>query len=284
MPKKKRSTVCFGLQGEREFVTIESSNSFKCIQQVCQLPIIKAFIAQVFGGTIVLLISWLLPNNVISALPLLTWTLIAGLIAALIGIFFGMAFWWGGINLVFPSSVYLSISLVIPGWVLFVIFAFLVTIYWNSPKGIPIYLTNGKTCEGIAGLLPSKADVTFMDIGCGVGGTLGYLSDYQKSGIFMGIESAPIPFFIAKIRFLFARQRNVNLSFGNMWKLNFSDFDVVYAFLSPVPMAQLFRKVRAEMKPGSIFISNSFKVPNEKPTEIIEIDDLRKTKLLVWRL
>jgi hypothetical protein len=284
MQRYLQSIACFELQPKREFALIQSFNSFKFIQQVFQLPIAKAFIAQLFGGISVLIASWFLPNEIISAVPLLMWTLIAGSIAALFGVLYGMAFWWGAINVFFLPSVYLSMGLMIPGGVFFILFTFLVVVYWNSAQGIPIYLTNSKTCQGLAGLLPCKPKIKFIDIGCGFGGTLGYLSYYKKSGIFRGIESAPIPFAISRFLLLITGQRNIRLKFGNMWKLNLSEFDVVYAFLSPVPMERLFEKVRAEMKPGSIFISNSFKVPNEKPTETIEIDDRRKTKLLVWRL
>ena len=89
---------------------------------------------------------------------------------------------------------------------------------------------------------------------------------------------------IAWFRIHLSRGKNIQLHFGNIWDMDLSKFDVVYAFLSPVPMAQLFLKVRSEMRHGSLFISNSFEVPDEKPTEILQIDDRRKTKLLIWRL
>ena len=60
------------------------------------------------------------------------------------------------------------------------------------------------------------------------------------------------------------------------------DFDVVYCFLSPAPMARLFAKAAAEMKPGSLFVSNSFAVPGQSPGRIVEVDDRRRTKLLIW--
>ena len=56
------------------------------------------------------------------------------------------------------------------------------------------------------------------------------------------------------------------------------------SFLSPAPMERLFAKAKAEMKPGSLFISNSFHVPNEPPTRIVELDDKRQTQLFVWEL
>jgi hypothetical protein len=47
---------------------------------------------------------------------------------------------------------------------------------------------------------------------------------------------------------------------------------VVYAFLSPAPMPRLWEKICAEMKPGSLFISNSFPVPGQAPDRVIEVD------------
>ena len=57
-----------------------------------------------------------------------------------------------------------------------------------------------------------------------------------------------------------------------------------YAFLSPAPMARLSEKLKAEMKPGSCFISNSFAVPGGEPDEIVIVDDSRQTQLLIWRM
>jgi len=50
------------------------------------------------------------------------------------------------------------------------------------------------------------------------------------------------------------------------------DFDVVYAVPSPVPMLTLWQKAKREMRPGSLFVSNSFPVPGEVPDQVIEVD------------
>jgi hypothetical protein len=49
-------------------------------------------------------------------------------------------------------------------------------------------------------------------------------------------------------------------------------------------MARLWDKARAEMKPGSLFISNSFPVPSVPPAETVELQDLSHARLLIWRL
>ena len=60
--------------------------------------------------------------------------------------------------------------------------------------------------------------------------------------------------------------------------------DVVYAFLSPAPMPALGEKARREMPPGSLFISNSFAVPDVEASDIVEIDDARQTRLYCYRM
>ena len=49
-------------------------------------------------------------------------------------------------------------------------------------------------------------------------------------------------------------------------------------------MERLFAKARKEMKPGSLFISNSFTVPGQNPQDLRELTDRRGTKLLIWQI
>jgi hypothetical protein len=59
---------------------------------------------------------------------------------------------------------------------------------------------------------------------------------------------------------------------------------VVFAYLSPVPMAELWEKARREMKPGSSFISNTFAVPEFPPQQTVQVDDLHHSSLYIWRM
>ena len=78
--------------------------------------------------------------------------------------------------------------------------------------------------------------------------------------------------------------RNSRWILGSFWELPLADFDVVYAYLSPAPMPSLWLKVVQEMRSGTLFISNSFEVPDIEPTRVIELDDRRKTRLYCYRL
>ncbi|HNB00634.1 MAG TPA: hypothetical protein PKO13_10210, partial [Nitrosomonas sp.] len=73
-------------------------------------------------------------------------------------------------------------------------------------------------------------------------------------------------------------------SWGNFWQYNLSSYDIVYAYLSPIPMDKLWKKVLQEMRPGSILISNSFVVPDVPPSESIAINDFNNSVLYIWKI
>lgn len=59
---------------------------------------------------------------------------------------------------------------------------------------------------------------------------------------------------------------------------------MVYCFLSPAPMPARCAKARAEMRPGSLLISNSFEVPGRPAGRVVEVGDRGATRLNVWQM
>jgi hypothetical protein len=78
-------------------------------------------------------------------------------------------------------------------------------------------------------------------------------------------------------------ENNCHIRFQSIWKADLSKFDVVYCFLSPVPMPGIWEKAKAEMKKGSLLISNTFEIPGVKPTQKIELKVWRDSRILVWK-
>ena len=54
-----------------------------------------------------------------------------------------------------------------------------------------------------------------------------------------------------------------------MFKADLQDADFIYCYLFPGMMGKLGAKIRSECKPGAIFISYMFSVPDWKPKQII---------------
>ena len=182
-------------------------------------------------------------------------------------------------------AAYGSLALPIAPWLYGAAFIVLVLVFWNATSDrVPLSLTNRRTWAALADMLPETNDFAFVDLGCGIGGLLADLARRRPAARWIGVESAPIPFALAWLRLKLTGRPIVELRFADMWRQDLAEFDIVYCFLSPAPMPNLFDKEQREMKPGSRLISTSFVVPSHPADEVIEVDGRRQTRLHVWHM
>ncbi len=244
-------------------------------------PLITALAAQVISAAVVFGVTAGTGMHV----GLVVLLVLQGTGAAALGLWLGLARWWLPLQLLAPPAVWGALQLPIPPWIYLAVFAGLVLVYWNSAgERVPLYLTNRKTWAALEKLLPDKPDLTFADLGSGLGGVLLFLATQRSEGTFIGLESAPIPYLLSRVRLSLARRTNLRIFMRSLWMVDLARFDVVYCFLSPAPMPPLFDKAKAEMRPGALFISNSFEVPGHPADRVIELDDGRRTRLHVWQM
>jgi len=210
---------------------------------------------------------------------LLLWVLLAG---------FFIARWlkfsapWVAFNaLLVPLSV-IWISCNLPSQVLVTALLFALLIYlptfWT---GVPYYPTSSRMYQAVLENLPKDSEFRFIDLGCGFGGLLKYLSINCPKAHFEGVDISPLPLLVCKLRFMFKPSSQIYVRYRNFWHMSLDKYDVVYAFLAPGPMPKLWEKVNREMKPGSKFMTNTFLV-DATPQKIIEVEDRRKCTLNIF--
>ncbi|MFB9356129.1 class I SAM-dependent methyltransferase [Sneathiella chinensis] len=214
------------------------------------------------------------------------WQMVAqGLLAGLLTYLLRFSMWWVVIQGVAPPLLVVFLILDPPVWVYPVLVGGLLLVFWNvAINRVPLYLTNRATADCLHRLLPKRAGLAVADLGSGFGGTLRVLSLKRRNQTFFGLETAPVPWGISILLNRLAGAGNYRILFQDIWKQDLSGFDVVYCFLSPVPMPALYEKAKKEMKPGSLFISNSFTVPDVPPDRTLTVEDSRKTTLMIWTL
>lgn len=240
-------------------------------------PALKALIAQIAGWLIALLlirIGWMAPDQLF---VILTQAIAAASVAALLR----SAWWWLPIHLAFSPLLIAADQLGIsPHWYLLA-FIVLTLVFWTSFRTqVPLYLSNPATIQALLDRLPDDRPINFMDIGCGTGSVLIALARQRPECRFIGVETAPGPCWVGKL--LARGMPNVHIERGDLFDSSWAGQDVVYAFLSPVPMAKVWIKARREFKPDALLISNSFTVPNVEAKEVIRLDDDRGTHLYVY--
>ncbi len=208
-------------------------------------------------------------------------TLMQGLLAGSVSYFFALPAWWLVINLLFfPLLAQAQQWELAPHWYLAGLAALLLTQLGAVRNRVPLYLSSHRAKSELLRLLPTSPGLRFLDIGSGTGGLLAFLAKNRPELVLNGIESAPALWLLSRLRL----GTRASIALGDLWHVDLSRYDVVYAFLSPEPMTRLWQKAKREMPPGSLFVSNTFEVPGVKPDASIELHDLHRGRLLLWRM
>lgn len=217
----------------------------------------------------------------------LAFALLCGALAAVLSYLLGLARWWLPIQLLFAPALVLMLSFDIPPGIFLAAFLVMLAVYWSTFRSqVPLYLSSKKVWQALEAQLPPAEpgkNFSFMDIGSGMGGVLLHLAAARPDGRYYGVETAPLPWLASWLRIRLGGHRNCTVQWGSMWNCDLAPHDVVFAYLSPVPMAELWHKVKREMRPGTLFVSNTFAVPEHPPQVTITLDDLHHSTLYIWR-
>lgn len=211
--------------------------------------------------------------------------LLCGALAAVFSHFFGLARWWLFIQFLFAPALVLMLALAIPPGIFLAAFLVMLVVYWSTFRTqVPLYLSSHKVWQALETQLPAGQPFTFVDLGSGLGGVLTHLSRAHPQGRYLGVEAAPLPFLWSWLRIRLGGYRNCSVQWGSMWDCDLSKHDVVFAYLSPVPMERLWQKARNEMRSGSLFISSTFPVPEQSPQRTVTVDDMHHSTLHIWQM
>ncbi|MDG6777457.1 hypothetical protein QCB44_01935 [Thiomicrorhabdus sp. zzn3] len=253
--------------------------------------LIKALLIQVFAFLFVLSSTFILPVFISPPYPLWGYVALQALAAVSLSCLFRLPMWWCWIQLILPVGLYLGVYLEsvwqLSGLWWLLIFALMWLVFFNvGRERVPLYLTNAETRKALQHLIAQQSKVlerkiNFVDLGCGLGATVLEVSRFGAVNRSVGVETAPLPYLLAKLRSFMAGGEVYR---QDLWKVHLRDYDVVYAFLSTEPMTSLWRKVLREMQPGSLFVSNSFPVEGVAPSEVWELADRRQTRLFIYRI
>lgn len=244
-------------------------------------PIVVAFFTQVVSCVAIVLLILAFADQ---SLRLGEWALGQGVVAALISHRLHMAPWWTVIHGFFMPTLTATLALHLsPVW-FGLGFLLLILIYGKTYQTqVPLYLSSHDVTTALMAVLPQQRHFSFLDLGCGCGGLLTTLSHAHPNGRYDGIEAAPLPYLVSKLRNRVCAPQNT-ITWGDFWHDDLAAYDVVYAYLSPVPMQALWQKARQEMRPGSLFISNTFPIPDVVPEHRIPLQDFSGSTLYLWRI
>ena len=244
-------------------------------------PLWRALVSQAGGLIAAVILSSLWGALSGAGMATWQWLLVQSLCSAAIAAMLGMAWWWLMLNLLFAPllAVGLAVSLP-PVWSAAVLIA-LVLVYGGTQRTrVPLYLSNAQAVRALREIVPMDRPLSFLDIGAGTGTVLAAIAQSHPNARVQGVERAAVPFLLAFLRAKRCGAR-YRVRWGNLWSTDLSRHDVVYAYLSPAPMASLWEKARREMRPGSLLVSFRFVIPEVVPDSMVFAGG---SWLYVWRL
>jgi len=245
-----------------------------------QPPAVRALLLQLASFPLTLAAVWLLAR---AGLPMsyLAAALIQGSWAALLSWRAGLASWWSAIQFGFAPALLLALSLELPPSLFLGAFLVFLLVYWSTFRTqVPYYPSGRAVWDLVAGLLPPGRPAAAIDIGSGLGGLVLELARRRPNCRIDGIELAPLPWLASRLRARLTGSRARFLR-GDYNRLDFSQYDLVFAYLSPAAMTALWRKAAREMRPGSILASYEFSIIDKEPNRRFVTTDSKKI-LYVW--
>ena len=243
-------------------------------------PVLWALAAQGAAFFLVVGFAWELAPH----LPIWTWPLLQGSLAAFLAYLWGLNRWWLLFQLLLPLALSWQLGHAVPVWIYPASLLGLAMVFGGGLlTRVPLYNSSHAAWRALLELLPTEDGYEVADLGAGLGGPLAFLAKHRAGVRFTGIEASPVIWLLAWLRTR-PNRSNCRMRFGSLWSTQLGEYRVVYAFLSPAPMRELWAKAQREMKPGSILISNTFDIPGAVPEREIPLPDRRDARLLVYRL
>lgn len=110
-------------------------------------------------------------------------------------------------------------------------------------------------------------DVVY-DLGCGTGTVLFDIAQRQPEAKVVGVEISLLPYLIAKIKA--TRFENVTVRYGNLFKTDLSDADIVFVYLLKKAYPKLIKKFAPELKDDAIVAIEAWPIDGIKSFKTLE--------------
>ena len=92
-------------------------------------------------------------------------------------------------------------------------------------------------------------------------------------------EISTIPWLFLRLRVRFSRLNNIEVVRRNFFRDNLGQAAAIVCYLYPGSMVRLSTKLKSELSPGTVVVSNTFSLPGWVDDQQSQLDDLYQTKI-----
>ncbi len=143
-------------------------------------------------------------------------------------------------------------------------------------EGAPFVPTEMVQVERMLKAVELKPGMKIYDLGSG-DGRLVHKAAKEYGAQAVGYEFSPLVWMWSKFLSLVWWHSKAKLKFGNFWKKDLSDADVIFCYLLTHSMNRMKEDLLPQLKPGTIIVSHAFVIDGLKPWK--QVPRLRDQKL-----
>ncbi|MFA6024244.1 MAG: hypothetical protein WC777_03445 [Candidatus Gracilibacteria bacterium] len=130
--------------------------------------------------------------------------------------------------------------------------------------GAPFVPTEMVQVERMLKAAHIKPGMKVYDLGSG-DGRLVHKAAKEYGANAVGYEFSPLVWLWAKFLGLFWWRSKAKLKFGNFWKKDLSDADIIFCYLLTHSMKRMKEQLLPQLKPGALVVSNAFLIEGLEP-------------------
>lgn len=162
--------------------------------------------------------------------------------------------------------------------------------YYLLRTGVPTFPSMPVAREKIIALLQADMAVRrtqgrykIYDLGSGSGQLSWHIARALPDADVVGIELSFLPWLRATLWQKLTRQKNLRYLRVDFWSMPVGDADAVLTYLMEAIMPRVAAKLRAELRPRTLVISNKFALPGWQPEQTLPLQSAFSKRLLVYR-
>lgn len=131
--------------------------------------------------------------------------------------------------------------------------------------------------------IPKQSTGKIYELGSGWGTLALPVARRCRQNQVIAYEISPLPYLLSKLLLRLLPLPNLHIYRKNFMHQHLGDASVIICYLYPKAMEKLKEKFNQELIPGTLIISNSFAVPGWKPSQVLEIKDMYKSKIYIYK-
>lgn len=149
--------------------------------------------------------------------------------------------------------------------------------------GAPFLPTEMAQVERMLQAVEIKPGMKVYDLGSG-DGRLVYKAAKKYKAKAVGYEFSPLVWAWAKFLSVFFWRSKAKLKFGNFWKKDLSDADIVFCYLLNHSMDRMKIHLIPQLKPGALIVSHAFVIRDLEPwKKLPSLPDQKLASIWIYR-